>query len=213
MEELWIYFILCFTSLFLIINPISTAVILLGMTEGMKKEAKKEIVVTSSQLAWVILIFFAIGGFMIFQLFGLTLGSFKIAGGLLLFIISLDMIFKGTSDEINHEKYYSPKEDLAVIPFTIPFTSGPGAITTSIVLSTQAISMYHWAVLFLAITIAIILNYIILINAEKVREIVKEKGMKVLVKLMGILVCAIGIQFIVNGIIDNIPIILSYLTL
>jgi len=182
------------------------------MTEGMKKDAKNEIVATSSKLAWIILIFFAISGFMIFQMFGLTLGSFKIAGGILLFIISLDMIFKGTSDEINHDKY-SPKEDLAVIPFTIPFTSGPGAITTSIVLSTQAITLYHWGILVGSITIAMILNYLILNNSEKVREIVKEKGMKVLVKLMGILVCAIGIQFIVNGIIDNIPIILNFLVL
>lgn len=213
MEELLLYFILCFTSLFLIINPISTAVIFLGMTEGMKKEAKNEIVVTSSKLAWIILVFFAISGFMIFQLFGLTLGSFKIAGGILLFIISLDMIFKGTSDEINHDKIYSTKEDLSVIPFTIPFTSGPGAITTSIVLSAQAISTYHWIVLISSITIAMFLNYIILKNSERVKEIVKEKGMKVLVKLMGILVCAIGIQFIVNGIIDNIPIILNFLVL
>lgn len=183
------------------------------MTEGMKKEAKNEIVVTSSKLAWIILVFFAISGFMIFQLFGLTLGSFKIAGGILLFIISLDMIFKGTSDEINHDKIYSTKEDLSVIPFTIPFTSGPGAITTSIVLSAQAISTYHWIVLISSITIAMFLNYIILKNSERVKEIVKEKGMKVLVKLMGILVCAIGIQFIVNGIIDNIPIILNFLVL
>lgn len=208
MEELLIYFILCFTSLFLIINPISTAVIFLSMTEGMKKDVKNEIISSSSKLAWVILIFFAISGFMLFQMFGLTLGAFKIAGGILLFIISLDMIFKGTSDENNHEKY-STKEDLAVIPFTIPFTSGPGAITTCVVLSTQAISLYHWVILMISITIAMILNYLFMKNSQRVRDIVKEKGMKVLVKLMGILVCAIGIQFIVNGIIDNIPIIVS----
>lgn len=211
LSVLILYFLLCLTSLFVIINPISTAAVFVSISEGLKKESKKEMLIESCKLAWAILIIFTLSGFLIFQLFGLTMGSFKIAGGLLLLIISLNMIFKGKDESIqdNHEKEYSSKDDLTVIPLTIPFTSGPGAITTAIVLSSQAITTYHWVALLLAITIAIILNYFVVINSEKVREIFKDRGIKVLVKLMGIIVCAVGIQFIVNGIIDIIPFILT----
>lgn len=211
MEDILLYFILSVTSIFLIINPISTTVILLGMTNRMKKKAREEIVKTSSKLAWVILIIFAFSGYMIFQFFGLTFGAFKIAGGFLLFKMSLDMIFRGTSDEM--DKSYGSKDDLAVVPFTIPFTSGPGAIATTIILSNQATTLLHWVALVLAITTAILINYLILINSDKVKRIVKEKGMKVLVKIMGILVCSIGVQFIINGLIDVAPLILEFLLL
>jgi len=213
MEELILYFILCVTSMFIIINPFSTLAIFIPLSEGLKKETKKEMLLNSSKLGWAILVIFSLTGLLIFQLFSLSIGLFKVAGGILLLIISLKMIFKGNElSNGNHEEIkdeFSKKDDLTVIPLTIPFTSGPGAITTSIVLASQAISINHWIILIVSITLAMIMNYIVLINSSWVNKVLKENGIKILTKLMGVLVCSVGIQFIVNGIIDLIPFILS----
>jgi multiple antibiotic resistance protein len=214
-EELLLYFILCVTSLFIIINPFSTLAVFIPLTHGFKKENKREMLFNSSKLGWAILIIFSLSGLLFFQLFSLSIGSFKLAGGILLFSISLIMIFKGNEissgnpEEIKDE--YSKRDDLTVIPLTIPFTSGPGAITTSIVLASQAVSVSHWAILLLSITLAMIMNYFVLINSDLVQKMLKENGIKILTKLMGVIVCSVGIQFIINGIVDLIPFVLSQL--
>lgn len=198
--------------MFVVINPFSTIAIFIPLAEGIKTDIKKEMLQNSSKIGWAILVLFSLSGLMIFQLFGLSIGSFKIAGGILLLLISLKMIFKGNEIEEDNGKInkdYSKKDDLTVIPLTIPFTSGPGAITTAIVLASQAIDIYYWIVLILSITIAILLNYLVLLNSEIVEKVLKKRGIKVLTKLMGIIVCSVGIQFIVNGIKDLIPFILS----
>jgi multiple antibiotic resistance protein len=210
--ELMLYMILCITSIFVIINPFSTIAVFIPLAEGIKKNIKNEMLQNSSKIGWAILIFFSLSGLMIFQLFGLSIGSFKIAGGILLLIISLKMIFKGNEIEEENGKInddYSKKDDLTIIPLTIPFTSGPGAITTVIVLASQAINIYYWIVLILSITLSIILNYFILSNSEKIEDILKKRGIRVLTKIMGIIVCSVGIQFIANGLKDLIPFILS----
>lgn len=213
MEELLLYFVLCVTSMFIIINPFSTLAMFIPLTEGFKKETKKEMLINSSKLGWAILIMFSLSGLLIFQLFSLSIGSFKVAGGILLFIISLKMIFRGneisTSSPHDVKEEYSKRDDLTVIPITIPFTSGPGAITTSIVLASQAVSISHWIILLSSITIAMIMNYIVLINSEWIHKMLKENGIRILTKLMGVIVCSVGIQFIVNGIVDLIPFILG----
>ncbi len=213
MEELLLYFVLCVTSMFIIINPFSTLAMFIPLTEGFKKETKKEMLINSSKLSWAILIMFSLSGLLIFQLFSLSIGSFKIAGGILLFIISLKMIFRGneisTGSHNDVKEEYSRRDDLTVIPITIPFTSGPGAITTSIVLASQAVSISHWIILLCSITLAMIMNYIVLINSEVVHKMLKENGIRILTKLMGVIVCSVGIQFIVNGIVDLIPFILG----
>jgi multiple antibiotic resistance protein len=213
--ELLMYMILCITSLFVVINPFSTIAVFIPLAEGIKSETKKEMLKNSSKIGWAILVMFSLTGLMIFQLFGLSIGAFKIAGGVLLLIISLKMLFKGNElveNNGNEEEFkddFSKKDELTIIPLTIPFTSGPGAITTSIVLASQATSVYYWIVLILSITIAIILNYIVLLNSEMIEKMLKKRGIKVLTKLIGIIVCSVGIQFMVNGLKDLIPFLLS----
>jgi multiple antibiotic resistance protein len=208
------YMILCVTSLFVIINPFSTVAVFIPLAKGIKEEDKKEMLMNSSKLGWAILVLFSLSGLMIFQLFGLSIGSFKIAGGILLLIISIKMIFKGNEmvENNNTEEFkeeFTKKEDLTVIPLTIPFTSGPGAITSAIVLASQATTTYHWVILIISITIAIILNYLVLLNSTIIEKILKPRGIKVLTKLIGIIICSVGIQFIVNGLIDLIPFVLT----
>lgn len=211
-NELILYLILCVTSMFVVINPFSTVAVFIPLAEGIKSDIKREMLQNSSKIGWAILVLFSLTGLMIFQLFGLSIGSFKIAGGILLLIISLKMLFKGNELEEENGKInndYSKKDDLTVIPLTIPFTSGPGAITTAIVLASQAINVYYWVVLILSITISILLNYFVLLNSERIEKVLKKRGIKVLTKLMGIIVCSVGIQFIVNGIRDLIPFLLG----
>lgn len=211
-NALILYMILCVTSMFVVINPFSTVAIFIPLAKGIKSNIKKEMLQNASKMGWAILVLFSLSGLMIFQLFGLSIGSFKVAGGILLLIISLKMLFKGNELEEENGKInedYNKKDDLTIIPLTVPFTSGPGAITTAIVLASQAIDVYYWTVLILSITIAILLNYLVLLNSEIIEKILKQRGIKVLTKLMGIIVCSVGIQFIVNGIRDLMPFILG----
>ncbi|MDD5023180.1 MAG: MarC family protein [Candidatus ainarchaeum sp.] len=207
--DIILYFILCFTSILIIINPISTIAVYLTISQKMSEPAKKQMLISGSKLAWVILVFFAVTGFALFNIFGLSLGSFEIAGGILLFLIGINMLFSGKEDNDPKDIDHFIEDEFTVVPLTIPFMCGPGSIATTIVLASQALNFYYWVALIFAITLAYLINYIIVKNSVYLKSILKEKGMLVLTKIMGLIVCSIGIEFVVKGITLILPIILS----
>lgn len=157
----------------------------------------------ASITAAVVLILFAVLGNLLLQFFSITISAFKIAGGILIFGVGYAMLhskedFRKGSEEAHKEAV--KKDDVSIIPLAIPMLSGPGAMTTSIVLMTQANSFIQQFYVILAIIIVSILSYIILSRAEKIFEKIGENGKNVIHKILGLIVVVVGVQFIINGI-------------
>jgi multiple antibiotic resistance protein len=149
-----------------------------------------------------VLIFFALTGFWIFKIYSITIDAFRIAGGIVLLIIGLNMLFpKEGADKI---KAYSSQ--IYIVPLAIPMTSGPGAITTTVLLASNVANLWQEFMLWGAIFSACAINYIVLRFSENIDKILGREGLSAMIKIMGLFVASIGVQFIITGIKAVFPI-------
>ena len=146
---------------------------------------------------------------MIFKLFGITLGAFRIAGGILLFLMALDMLRAQRSRvrvSPEEETEGVEKEDVAIIPLGIPMLAGPGSIAMVIVLMGHArSSVVHLTIVVACILVAGFLTYLILRAATVVERTLKQTGLNILNRVMGLVLAAVAVQFVVYGIRDVLP--------
>jgi len=150
---------------------------------------------------------FALGGQLIFKMFGITLPAFEVAGGLILLLIGLDMLEakrSATQEATGDTEEASHKEDAGIVPLGIPMLAGPGAISSVMVLVGQVPSPWHWEMgaILGAITVTALVSYWVLAGAGKVRQVMGETGIRILVRIMGLLLVALAMQFFVNGLMD-----------
>lgn len=206
------YALIAFSSLFFIVNPLSTAPLFITMTEADSPDKRTRMARRAALAACVTLIAFAICGDLLLRLFSITIGAFRIAGGVIIFGIGLNMLRaqspreKQTPEEIREG---AEKEDIAIIPLAIPMLSGPGAISTVIVLGQRAHTWIHTGVLLGVILLTCILSYIILRSAAWVTGYLGNTGLRIASRLMGLLLAVIAVQFILNGVGDALPKLLS----
>jgi multiple antibiotic resistance protein len=197
-------------SIIVISNPLSTSAIFIALTEEMKHSEKLEIAKRSVRYSTGILIFFALTGMLLFQVFGISIGAFRIAGGILLFTMAVHMLNpKGREKEAEEAA-----ADMALIPLSIPFTAGPGTITTVVVLISEAVNLVDSEGIltaslaatgvFIGIAVTVGVSYLMMMNSDRVDERLGT-GRRVVTRLMGLIVMAIAIQFIINGIKDVLP--------
>jgi len=149
----------------------------------------------SSLVAFVVLFFFAFTGLWLFKIYSITLDSFRIAGGIALLIIGLRMLFPSEQKQKQDVK----KDMIEIVPLAIPMTSGPGAISTVVVLAGQVSGLWQEFVLWGAIFAACAINFLVLRFSGRIYKYVGEEGLSAITRVMGLLVCAIGVQFMVNG--------------
>lgn len=200
---------LTFPALFVIMNPATTAFAFVPLTRGKSEEEKRLIARRACIIAFCVLTVFGLAGGMIFKLFGITLEAFRIAGGILLFGIGMGMLRgkeENEPDEAAEEVRPSdtPK-DIAVVPIAIPFISGPGAIATTMILMSEAPSIWHTGVVFLTIGVVILVTIYALRYATSLVRFLGNYGMTVLTKIFGLILSVVAIQFIINGIRDALP--------
>jgi membrane protein, MarC family len=182
-----------FSSLFSIINPISTAPIFVGMTEGgidRKKTAWR-----TSISAGITLAIFAVMGGAIFSFFGITVPAFQIAGGILFIVMSVQTLLNG-KEEVPEE---SAGSDPSIVPLGIPMIAGPGAISTVMVLVGQAQDGFRLFALAAAIFVNIVLTLVILLASPWIVKRLGVTGQKITAKIMGLITLVIGVQFVING--------------
>ncbi len=190
------FFITAYISILVIMNPLSTVGVLLSLTKNSTTKQRNKIALRSSTFAVIVLAIFALTGFMIFQVYSITMDAFRIAGGIILLVIGMRMLFP--ADETEHSGDFGGK-DIYIVPLGIPMTSGPGTITTAVVLASQAGTLVNEGMLFAAIVAACLTNYLVLREASAVQKRLGSDGVSALVKIMGLLVCAVGVQFVING--------------
>jgi len=195
-------FVSSFSALFTIVNPFSTASVYLSITKGDSDEKRKEMAKKAAYTAALVLIVFALIGSFILQFFSITIEAFRIAGGIIVSIVGIRMIY--SKREILHTKEEKKealdKDDISVIPLAIPMLSGPGAMTTVIVLMSKSTSYVSKTVVLFTIILVCIISYIILSRASIIGKYLGETKRRVIDRIMGLIVLVVGVQFIINGI-------------
>jgi multiple antibiotic resistance protein len=174
-------------------------------------QLKQEIIKRALKYSVGILVFFSMTGLLLFHLFGFSIGAFRIAGGVLLFTTAVTMLNPQTS----HEEAGDAADNIALIPLSIPFIAGPGTIVTVVVLMSEAQSILKSQDVikgilcimgvYVGIALCIGISYLMMARSEAIDKRLKEGGRKVVTKVMGLIVMAIAIQFIINGIKDVLP--------
>lgn len=180
--------------LFIVIDVLGGIPIFIGLLQGMSKEEVRKTINLATITSFFILLFFAVIGRWILNLFGISLNEFRIAGGILLLIIALDEIFGFLS-----EKTYI-KRDIGVVPIACPLLTGPGAITVILITLYKLNFPINYLVVILSAVIVTFVNWIILLRLDNISKILGRKGVLILNKLMGIMLAAISVNFIIGGI-------------
>jgi multiple antibiotic resistance protein len=194
-----------FVTLLVIVDPPGLAPIFLGLTAGMTQVARQQVAMRASLIATFVLIFFGLVGAPLLGFLGISLAAFRIAGGLLLFWIAFEMLFERRNDrksstaksaiDIDHIR------NVAAFPLAIPLMSGPGAITASILTAGSANGDPLRIGSFVLIVAAIMaLAWLTFLVAERVSNVLGVTGNVVLTRLLGLLLAALAVQFMIDGI-------------
>ena len=199
--------VLALSSIFFLVDPFAAIPSFLAITEGADPARRKRMARKGALTCFIVLTSFAVGGQIIFRIFGITLPAFEIAGGLILLLIGLDMLQakrSPTQEASGDTEEAAAKEDAGIVPLGIPMLAGPGAISSVMVLVGQAPSLWHWEMGAIVASIAVtaLISYWVLAGAGKIRKVMGETGIRILVRIMGLLLVALAMQFFVNGLTD-----------
>jgi multiple antibiotic resistance protein len=194
--------LLIFTSVLFIVDPFAAVPGFLAMTQGDSAAQRRAMARRGALTCGITLTVFALGGSLIFAVFGITLGAFKIAGGALIGLNALEMVQARRSQQREtaaEQAEGAQKEDVGLMPLGVPMLAGPGAISTVMVLALGSRRPVAVAALYVAIALTAYVSFVVLAAATLVERRLGQTGMRILTRLMGLVLCAIAVQFIVDG--------------
>jgi multiple antibiotic resistance protein len=193
--------LLCFVSLFTIIDPFGALPVYASMTGKLSHPESRRVALRAALTAWIVLILFALTGRFVFDFFGISVNSLRVVGGIVFFIMGYEMLeARLTRTKSDTESVTEYIEDIAITPIGIPLIAGPGAITTVIVLMNETTGLIEKEIaLILAITAVLTITFLFLIGARQVMHALGHSGNKVLLRIMGLIVMAIAVEFFFNG--------------
>jgi len=194
------FFITGFVTLFVIMDPIGLAPIFVALTQGISPEKRRRIALRACLTAGILLSLFALFGEAVLGFVGISMPAFRIAGGILLFLTALDMLFqrrtKRREDQAEEE---DQNDDPSVFPLAIPLISGPGSIATVILLAGQHPG---WAGLASTLTImlmVLLITLVLFFSAGLLERALGKTGITVVTRLLGMLLAALSVQFVLDG--------------
>ena len=206
-------FIVVFAGLFVAVEPFGVVPAFVSLTKQYTPEEMKKTSLRSSLFGAAVLVFFSLFGIWIFKFLQIDINAFKAAGGLLLLLTALDMLRaneenscrKCSDEELSEAK---EKKDISLVPVAIPMLSGPGAITSVVVFSTDHTQSHlvHFMILALAISVIFVISYFVLRNSVYIKQLLGKSGITVFERIMGLLLAALSIQFILSGVLGVIKI-------
>ena len=200
MNETISFALLSFTSFFTLINPIGTMPIFMTMTSDLDHSCRVKTAKKAVLVAFFTIIAFALSGQLLFNFFGISVNSFRIVGGVIFFLMGMDMLQARLGKvKIKESEVKTYVNDISVTPLAIPMICGPGAITNSIVLMEDASNISKITVLFGSIFLVMLLTYIILVSSSKILKFLGETGKNVMMRLMGLIVMVIAVEFFFSG--------------
>jgi multiple antibiotic resistance protein len=194
------YFFFAFASVFIIVNPVEATIVFISLTPEASAGERARISLRAASVAFFIAILFALTGDLVLRFFGTTIDALRVAGGILLFIMAIDMLKARPKRKVTEAELADAgdREDVSIFPLATPLLTGPGAITTVIVLMGTAPGPAEKAV-FLAITATFAATYLILRSSEYVGQILGLTGILVMTRIMGLMLGAIAVNFVAFG--------------
>lgn len=193
--------LLCLVSLFTMIDPIGALPVYVSMTAKLSHPESRRVAFRATLTAWVALVLFALTGRFVFDFFGISVNSLRVVGGIIFFIMGYEMLeARLTRAKSEQESVTEYIEDIAITPIGIPLIAGPGAMATVIVLMNEATgSPEKQIALLAALTAVLALSFLFLIGARTVMHALGPSGNKILLRVMGLIVMAIAVEFFFNG--------------
>ncbi len=201
--------LLTFSAIFFIVDPFAVVPVFIAMTERDSVDKRAAMARRACLVATGVLVFFALTGSLVFKVLGVTLAAFKIAGGVLLFLTALDMLkskTRATEEEIEEGVQ---KDDIAIVPLAMPLLSGPGSIATVTMLTAQSQRLWQIGPILLAIVATTFISYLVLRGAGHVDRVLGKGGQAILARVMGLLLAAIAVEFMLDGLRDSFPLLLD----
>jgi len=209
MMKEWLSFsLLSFSAIFFVVDPMGVIPIFIAMTRQDSPEKRRSMAARATIAAFFILATFAVAGTLIFRVFGVTLGAFKVAGGILLLLTSIEMLLgqqARTRTSPEEEREGAEKEDVAIFPLAIPLLAGPGSIATVTALMGKAGRILFAVPVILSIAITCFASYLMLLAAERIQRLLGVTGLNVMNRVIGLIIGAIAVQFMFDGVRDVFP--------
>ena len=203
MNELITFFVLAFSTLFTLINPIGLTPVYLSMVEQFGAEKRGRIALKGTITAFAILILFLMVGEIIFSFYRITVSAFKIAGGILFFRTGIQMLearISRSRSTPKEEAEAETKEDIAYTPIGMPLIAGPGAITSVMILSSETSKWEFKLILFGVISLVLALTYLIFQGADYLTRRFGTTGLRIIQRIMGLILIVISVQFVIDGV-------------
>jgi multiple antibiotic resistance protein len=194
--------LVAFSAVFFVVDPIGVVPIFIAITQGDPPEKTRDTARRACLVAASLLVFFALFGTFLFKVVGVTLGAFRVAGGVVLLITALDMLRARQSETRTSPEEAleaTGKEDIAIVPLAIPLLAGPGAIATVMVLMAKASGLVPVLVVVGSVAITMAASYFLLRGAPWVQRVLGQSGVAIVQRVMGLLLAAIAVQFIAEG--------------
>lgn len=198
--------VVALSAVFFVIDPLANLPVFLTITTGDSTEQRQRTAKRAAFAAWIMLCTFAVAGGLIFQAFGISLGAFKVAGGIMLLLMAIDMMRANTSPTRTtpeEQAESKARDDIAIFPLAIPMLAGPGAIATVMVLMSRA----EWrpiqtAAVFASITVTCIVTWLLMRYAARAERLIPKTILRAFERVMGLLLAAVAVEFIAGGVRD-----------
>lgn len=200
------FFVTAFVALFVIVDPLGTTGVFLALTSKLKESETRKIAIKACTIASLLLIIFGLCGLWLLEILHISPAAFRITGGLLLFVTAFRMVMGyHDPDQLNEEdNVYKDRSSIAVFPLAIPLLAGPGCMTTALLLMTQDPYLFSINKLIVILTILLVqgITLVSWFGSKKIIKYLGETGSLILARVMGILLAAMSVQFVVDGIIE-----------
>jgi multiple antibiotic resistance protein len=192
-----------------IIDPPGCAPIFASLTHGATPAHRRAMAIRSSLIAWLILMFFAILGKPLLHALGISLASFRIAGGILLFYIAVEMVFEKRTERREsraHSIEGTPDaDDVSVFPMAMPMIAGPGSIASAMLWVSRAETLVHVAIVLAAITVVMLMTMATLLAAGPLMRLIGDKIESAITRILGVILAALAAQFVIDGLKQSFP--------
>jgi len=205
----WLSFsLLSLSAIFFVVDPMGAMPIFMAMTRADAPAKRRDMARRACIAAFFILTTFAIAGTLIFKVFGISLGAFKVAGGVLLLLTSIEMLRvqpQRTRVTPEEEQEGVEKEDVAIFPLAIPLLAGPGSIATVTALMGRAGRKAFAIPVILSILVTCVASYLMLVAADRISAFLGVTGLSVMNRVIGLIIGALAVQFMFDGLRDTFP--------
>jgi MarC family membrane protein len=202
MDEIPKFALVTLTAVLFIVDPVAVVPTYLVITQDETADERRRTAFRACVAMTLLLLVFAATGTALFRAFGITLPAFRTAGGLILWFVAMDMLRGERRTQEGREEVDEgqAKEDVALTPLAIPMLAGPGAISTVIVLATEASGAAHVVIVYAAIVVTGVVSYLTLRLGEPLLTKLGKTGIRVMTRVMGLLLAAVAVQFVLSGV-------------